>query len=172
MNIKIFRIVIVVLLVAFIALLSTVLVKQNKIEAKQKGKMERREGRRGIDRFESHFKEQMNFNDEQLESLREKRTEFHDEMSALFKKQRQLQQSIYEVGNDSVKAQQIADKMGELSARQHLLRHYYMLSVREICNEEQKVKLDSITKNMMHQNKRKGHEPRPEKVRERKRENY
>ncbi|TLX75366.1 periplasmic heavy metal sensor [Labilibacter sediminis] len=118
----------------------------NKQEIKHQKLMEQVEPRQyGWGRY---YREQLNLNQEQHIKFREYRRTFHPIAHGIADEMTQVREKIFEELNskhpDSLRLNKLSDKIGELhsSLKKHTNKYY--LDMKNICNEEQQVKLYAI----------------------------
>lgn len=149
------KIIFTALLLCIVTLLSTFIVRQQKIKqgAFQRVEQSRRTMKGYRPGMEYRFKKDLNFSDEQIDQLEKHRTNFHTNMQISTNKRRQLENKLYE--NHNLSDEELAymmDSLGELFAAQQRLKYEYVQTLRKICTEEQRQKIDSLTNLSMHRN--------------------
>ncbi|MCG8700335.1 MAG: hypothetical protein MI922_19935 [Bacteroidales bacterium] len=150
------KIIFTALLLSIVALLSTFIIRQQKVKNTVHQRMEHfhRSGSKSFrPGMEHRFRKDLNFSDTQLKQLEKHRATFHQGMQNFSSKRRQLERQLYIHPNLSDEEIDIkADSIGILFAEQQRMKYYYMQELRKICTEEQKHKLDSLTNLSMHRN--------------------
>lgn len=117
---------------------------------KQKGKTQRPRG----EDFSNYFKKELNFSEEQSAKFQQMITRHFEKLKPIMGEVRKAKDSMFNlmrqpaIPSDSV-LQNAAENIAQKQKLQELQNFYHFRQVRELCNEEQKPKFDSLISKMI-----------------------
>ena len=158
------QITIIALLAVIIAMLTTFIIQQQKIKAVMPLRTEMQQGALVAGPhpmpdqfFEEHLRHELNIDETQIEALRDKRIEFHNNMqdlnSQIAQSERALMHKYMYEDMDSNEIVQAKAELGNLLANRDILRLEYMKLIRQYTDKDKLDKLDSLMDEMMQRNR-------------------